>query len=132
MLSLGGLDRNDVEAIVMRVTGGRLLPNEVMKQILGKTDGNPLFIEELTKTVLETGILVEGADGYRLEGPLPPLAIPATLRDSLMARLDRLARVREIGQVAAAILLRDVIGRRDAWLTHALAEFEHAGLVFRR
>ncbi|MDF2972470.1 MAG: adenylate/guanylate cyclase [Microvirga sp.] len=139
MLSLGGLDRNDVEAIVMRVTGGRLLPNEVMKQIVDKTDGNPLFIEELTKTVLETGILVEGTDGYRLEGPLPPLAIPATLQDSLMARLDRLASVREIGQVAAAIgrefsyrLLRDVIGRRDAWLTHALAKLEHAGLVFRR
>src|SRR6516165_10089826 len=95
-LTLGRLDRDDVENVVARVTGGRVLPAEVMKQIVAKTDGNPLFVEELTKTVLEAGILVEGAEGYRLDGPLPPLAIPETLQDSLMARLDRLAPVREI------------------------------------
>jgi predicted ATPase len=65
--------------------------------------GNPLFVEDLTKTVLEADILVEDAEGYRLDGPLPPLAIPETLQDSLMARLDRLAPVREIAQIAAAI-----------------------------
>ena len=80
-LTLGRLDRNDVESMVARVTGGRVLPAEVMKQIVAKTDGNPLFVEELTKTVLEAGILVEDADGYRLDGPLPPLAIPATLQE---------------------------------------------------
>ena len=80
-LMLGRLDHNDVESMVARVTGGRVLPAEVMKQIVAKTDGNPLFVEELTKAVLEAGILVEDAEGYRLDGPLPPLAIPATLQD---------------------------------------------------
>ena len=80
-LTLGRLDRKDVESMVARVTGGRVLPPEVMKQIVAKTDGNPLFIEELTKAVLEAGILGEDTDGYRLDGPLPPLAIPATLQN---------------------------------------------------
>jgi predicted ATPase len=138
-LTLARLERNDVESMVARVTGGRVLPVEVMKQIVAKTDGNPLFVEELTKTVLEAGILVEDAEGYRLDGPLPPLAIPATLQDSLMSRLDRLAPVREIGQIGAAIgrdfsysLLRAVTGRDEIALTHALAQLEQAELVFRR
>ena len=80
-LTLGRLDRENVESIVTQVASGRALPTEVMKQIVAKTDGNPLFVEELTKTVLEAGILVEHPDGYRLDGPLPPLAIPETLQD---------------------------------------------------
>ena len=91
-----------------------------MNQIVAKTDGNPLFVEELTKAVLEGDILVKDADGYRLTGPLPPLAIPTTLQDSLMARLDRLAPVKEISQIGAAIgrefsysLLREVVGRDE-------------------
>jgi class 3 adenylate cyclase/tetratricopeptide (TPR) repeat protein/ABC-type transport system involved in cytochrome c biogenesis ATPase subunit len=138
-LTLGRLDRNGVESMVARVTGGRVPPAEVMKQIVAKTDGNPLFVEELTKAVLETGILVEDGEGYRLEGPLPPLAIPETLQDSLMARLDRLAPVKEIGQIGAAIgrefsysLLRAVVGRDETALKHGLAQLEQAGLVFRR
>jgi class 3 adenylate cyclase/tetratricopeptide (TPR) repeat protein len=138
-LTLGRLERNDVESMVARVTGGRGLPAEVMKRIVAKTDGNPLFVEELTKAVLEAGILVEDAEGYRLDGPLQPLAIPATLQDSLMSRLDRLAPVREIGQIGAAIgrdfsysLLRAVAGRDETALTHALAQLEQAELVFRR
>ena len=138
-LALGRLDRNDVEGIVARVTWGRVLPAEVMKQIVAKTDGNPLFVEELTKAVLEAGILVEDAEGYRLDGPLPPLAIPATLQDFLMARLDRLAPVREIAQIGAAIgrefsysLLRVLVGRDETALKYALAQLEHAELIFRR
>jgi predicted ATPase len=138
-LTPGRLDRNNVESMVARVTGGRALPAEVMKQIVAKTDGNPLFVEELTKAVLEAGILVEDAEGYRLDGPLPPLAIPATLQDSLMARLDRLAPVREIGQIGAVIgrefsysLLRAMVGRDETALKHALAQLEQAELVFRR
>ena len=138
-LTLGRLDRNDVESMVARVTGGRALPAEVMKQIVAKTDGNPLFVEELTKAVLEAGILVEDAEGYRLDGPLPPLAIPATLHDSLMARLDRLAPVKEIAQIGAAIgrefsysLLRALVERDETALKDALAQLEHAELVFRR
>ena len=138
-LTLGRLDRDEVESMVAQVTGGRVLPAEVMKQIVAKTDGNPLFVEELTKAVLEAGILVEDAEGYRLDGPLPPLAIPATLQDSLMARLDRLAPVKEIAQIGAAIgrefsysLMRAVAGRDETALKHALAQLEQAELVFRR
>jgi class 3 adenylate cyclase/tetratricopeptide (TPR) repeat protein/ABC-type transport system involved in cytochrome c biogenesis ATPase subunit len=138
-LALGRLDRNGVESMVARVTGGRVPPAEVMKQIVAKTDGNPLFVEELTKAVLETGILVEDGEGYRFDGPLPPFAIPETLRDSLMARLDRLAPVKEIGQIGAAIgrefsysLLCMLVGRDETALKHGLAQLEQAGLVFRR
>src|SRR6516162_218107 len=138
-LTLGRLDRDDVENMVARVTGGRPLPAEVTEEIVVKTDGNPLFVEELTKTVLEAGILVEDAEGYRLNGPLPPLAIPATLQDSLMARLDRLAPVKEIGQVGAAIrrefsysLLRALVDRDETALKNALAQVEDAEIVFCR
>src|SRR5262249_1163786 len=92
-LTLGRLNRSNCESVGGRGSGGRPVPAEVTEEIVVKTDGNPLFVEELTKTVLEAGILVEDAEGYRLNGPLPPLAIPATLQDSLMARLDRLAPV---------------------------------------
>jgi hypothetical protein len=101
MLPLGRLDRSHVQTMVEHVASGRRLPTEVMGQIIAKTDGIPLFVEELTKAVLEAGILVEDVEGYRLDGPLPPLAIPATLHDSLMARLDRLASVKEIAQRCA-------------------------------
>ena len=139
VLTLARLDRSDVESMVGRMTGGHRLPAEVMKQIVAKTDGNPLFVEELTKTVLEADILINDAEGYRLAGPLPPLAIPATLQDSLMARLDRLAPVREISQIGAAIgrefsysLVRAVVARDDAALRDALGQLEHAELIFRR
>jgi class 3 adenylate cyclase/predicted ATPase len=138
-LMLGRLEQNDVESMVARVTGGRALPSEVMKQIVAKTDGNPLFVEELTKAVLETDILIADAEGYRLNGPLPPLAIPATLQDSLMARLDRLAEVKEIAQIGAAIgrefsypLVRALVARDETYLWRALTQLEQAELVFRR
>jgi class 3 adenylate cyclase/predicted ATPase len=138
-VTVGRLEQNDVESVIARVTGGRSLPGEVMKQIVAKTDGNPLFVEELTKAVLEAGILIEDADGYRLDGPLPPLAIPATLQDSLMARLDRLAPAKEIAQIGAAIgrefsypLVRALVARDETALRDALAKLEQAELVFRR
>jgi class 3 adenylate cyclase/predicted ATPase len=138
-LALGRLDRQQVQTIVEQVTGGRSLPVEVMQQIVTKTDGVPLFVEELTKAVLEAGILIEDAEGYRLDGPLPPLAIPATLHDSLMARLDHLGSVKEIAQIGAAIgrefkygLLQKVVTCDDVSLRSALAQLEHAELVFRR
>jgi class 3 adenylate cyclase len=138
-LMLGRLDRDDVETMVGRMTGGYPLPAEVMKQIVAKTDGNPLFVEELTKAVLETNILIKDAGGYRLTGALPALAIPATLQDSLMARLDRLAPVREISQIGAVVgrefsyaLIRAVVGRDEPALKEALGQLEGAELVFRR
>jgi class 3 adenylate cyclase/predicted ATPase len=138
VIKLGRLDRSNVESIVTQVTHGRALPAEVMSQIVAKTDGNPLFVEELTKAVLEGDILVKDGDNYRLGGPLLPLAIPATLQDSLMARLDRMAPVKEIGQIGAAIgrefsysLIREVAGRNERALKQALAQLEDAELVFR-
>jgi class 3 adenylate cyclase len=138
MLQLGRLDRGQSEAMVLRVTGGRQLPAEVMAQIVAKTDGVPLFVEELTKNVLESGLLVDDGEGYRLDGPLPPLAIPSTLQDSLMARLDRLAKVKEIAQIAAAIgrefsyaLLNAVVDHDEAALQTGLLQLEDAELLFR-
>lgn len=138
VLKLGRLDRSNVESIVTQVTHGHALPAEVMSQIIAKTDGNPLFVEELTKAVLEGDILVKDGDSYRLGGPLLPLAIPATLQDSLMARLDRMAPVKEIGQIGAAIgrefsysLMREVAGRSEPALKQALAQLEEAELLFR-
>ncbi|HEX5795666.1 MAG TPA: adenylate/guanylate cyclase domain-containing protein, partial [Geminicoccaceae bacterium] len=87
-LSVAGLSRRQILAMVDWITDGKSLPAEVLEQIVERTDGVPLFVEELTKTVLESGLLVAAGDRYELAGPLPPLAIPATLRDSLMARLD--------------------------------------------
>jgi predicted ATPase len=83
-----------VEEMVLRMTGGKPLPAEVVQQIVAKADGVPLFVEELTKVVLESGWLREGADHYELTGLLPALAIPTTLQDSLMARLNRQATVK--------------------------------------
>jgi predicted ATPase len=80
-----------------------VLPPEVVEQIVAKTDGVPLFVEELTKMVLESGMLQEGEERYELTEPLPPLAIPATLHDSLMARLDRLAAVKALAQLGATL-----------------------------
>lgn len=139
LLRLDRLDRQDTRALVEQVTVGRQLPHEMMTQIIDKTDGVPLFVEELTKMVLESGLLVEDAGRYRLDSPLPPLAIPATLQDSLMARLDRLAPVKEVAQIGAAIgrefsytLLQSVAGRDDLTLSAALAQLEEAELLTRR
>jgi predicted ATPase len=89
--------------MVASVAGAKVLPRDVVQQIVAKTDGVPLFVEELTKTVLESGLLREHADHYELTGPLPALAIPATLQDSLMARLDRLSTVKMVAQLGATI-----------------------------
>src|SRR5262249_56278050 len=86
-----------------RVAHGRALPPGVVAQGVAKTDGVPLFVEELTKMVLESGLLQEQEDRYALTGPLPPLAIPTTLHDSLMARLDRLAMVKGLAQLGATL-----------------------------
>ncbi len=138
LLRLDRLDRQDTRALVEQVAAGRQLPRQMLTQIINKTDGIPLFVEELTKMVLESGLLVEDAGHYRLDSPLPPLAIPATLHDSLTARLDRLAPVKEVAQIGAAIgrdfpymLLRSVAGRDDLTLSTALTQLEEAELLLR-
>jgi tetratricopeptide (TPR) repeat protein len=110
-----------------------------VQQIVAKTDGVPLFVEELTKMVLESGLLTEVTDRYELRGALPPLAIPATLQDSLMARLDRLAPVREIAQVGATLgrefsyeLLHAVSPLDEAALQQGLRQLVEAELIYQR
>lgn len=100
-IALTRLGKRDGAALVLRLTGGKTLPKDVMDQILTHTDGVPLFIEELTKMVLESALLRERDGAYVLEDPLPPLAIPTTLQASLTARLDRLSPVREEAQIGA-------------------------------
>jgi predicted ATPase len=97
-LQLGRFARRQVVAMVDRIVGSRALPPEVLEQIVAKTDGVPLFVEELTTTVLESGLLREENGSYVLDRAPSPLAIPSTLQDSL-ARLDRLAAVKEIAQI---------------------------------
>jgi class 3 adenylate cyclase len=134
LLPLNRLGRRQGAAMVERVSGSRTLPAEIRDEIVARTDGVPLFLEELTKTVLESGVVTDTQ-----QQPLPPLAIPATLHDSLMARLDRLAPVKEVAQIGAAIgrefaypLLAAVapVGERDLQL--ALQQLIDAELVFRR
>ncbi|UPK31098.1 AAA family ATPase [Bradyrhizobium sp. 195] len=138
-LTLGRLNPDEVKGVATQVANGRALPTDVIKQIITKTDGNPLFVEELTKAVLETGFLVEDQDRYQLGSPLPPFAIPETLHDSLMARLDRLHSVKEIAQIGATIgrdfsycLIRAVVTREETRLQQSLSELEQAGLIFRQ
>src|SRR6516164_467702 len=136
-IALDRLAPAEVKTLAERVAG-QPMPAEVTAQIVAKTDGVPLFVEELTKAVVESGLLVMGRQGWHLDGPLPTFAIPATLQDSLAARLDRLAPVKEIAQIGAAIgrefsypLLRAVAGRDEPALRAALAQLEEAELLFR-
>jgi class 3 adenylate cyclase/predicted ATPase len=102
-VTLTRLPRRQVAELTGQVAHGKTLPPEVVEQVVAKTDGVPLFVEELTKMVLESGLLQAREEGYALTGPLPPLAIPATLHDSLMARLDRLAAVKALAQLGATL-----------------------------
>jgi class 3 adenylate cyclase/tetratricopeptide (TPR) repeat protein len=138
-IPLTRLGQRDSEALIERVAGGKRLPKEVVDEILGRADGVPMFIEELTKTLLESGLLREREDHYVLEGPLPALAIPTTLHASLMARLDRLSPVREVAQIGAVVgrefhyeLLHAVAGLPAQKLKEALNQLEHSELIFRR
>jgi class 3 adenylate cyclase/predicted ATPase len=138
-LTLTRLTRPQVEELVLRVTGGKPLPTEVLQQIVAKTDGIPLFVEELVKTILESGLVQEDAGRYVLTGPLSPLAIPATLQAALMARLDRLAPVKDVAQLGAVLgrefsyaLLRAVAPLDEATLQHGLAQLVEAELLYQR
>jgi predicted ATPase/class 3 adenylate cyclase len=102
-VTLNRLPRRQATEMTDWVAHGKALPPEVVEQIVAKTNGVPLFVEELTKMVLESGLLQEREERYELTAPLLPLAIPATLHDSLMARLDRLAAVKALAQLGATL-----------------------------
>jgi class 3 adenylate cyclase/predicted ATPase len=139
MLTLNRLTHEQTERMVEHVARGKRLPVEVLRQIVAKTDGVPLFVEELTKMVQESGLLAEHADHYELCGALPPLAIPATLHDSLMARLDRLESVKAVAQLGAILgrefsyeLLRAVSALDEDTLQHGLVRLLEAELLYQR
>jgi DNA-binding winged helix-turn-helix (wHTH) protein/predicted ATPase len=139
MLTLNRLDRRDRTTLLAQIAGGKALPDDVVAQIVDRTDGVPLFVEELTKNVLESGLLREEADRYVLDRALVVFAIPTTLRASLVARLDRLASVRRVAQIGAAIgrqfshtLLHAVCRLSEDELRSALTRLVTSELLFQR
>jgi len=138
-LNLSKLTRAQSEAMTSGVAGGKALPDDLLEQIIAKTDGVPLFVEELTKSILESGELTEASDRYEYAGASHSVTIPTTLRDSLMARLDRFTPVKEIAQIGAAIgrefsyeLIAAVAPIAQTQLDEALAQLIDSGLAFRR
>jgi DNA-binding winged helix-turn-helix (wHTH) protein/predicted ATPase len=139
MLALDRLDRRDRIALAMQIAGGKVLPDSVVDQIVDRTDGVPLFVEELTKSVLESGLLGEEAERYTLDGALPPFAIPTSLHASLLARLDRLESARPTAQIGAVIgrefsyeILHAVCRQSEDELQTALEHLVASELVFQR
>jgi class 3 adenylate cyclase len=138
-VELTRLSRAQSASIVLRVARNKPLPGDLTAQIVDKTDGVPLFLEELTKTVLESSLVHELADHYEYMGEVEKLAIPSTLRDSLMARLDRLIPVKEIAQIGAVLgrefsyeLAHAISPMGEAQLNEALDKLVASELVFRR
>jgi class 3 adenylate cyclase/tetratricopeptide (TPR) repeat protein len=138
-LNLSKLTRVQSAAMVAALTGGRTLPEALLERILTRTDGVPLFVEELTKSVLESGELTEVSDHYEYRGSARAVTIPATLRDSLMARLDRIMPVKQIAQIGAAIgrefsyeVIAAVAPMPQLQLDESLEQLTGAGLAFRR
>jgi class 3 adenylate cyclase/predicted ATPase len=138
-LTLSKLTRPQSSAVVSQLAGGKALPADLFEQILGKTDGVPLFVEELTKSILESSELRDAGDRWEYAGRTGTLAIPLTLRDSLMARLDRFAPVREIAQIGAAIgrefsyeLIAEVAPHSRPELDRALVQLTQSELAFQQ
>jgi hypothetical protein len=138
-LTLTKLTRAQSSAMVSRLAGGKALPADLLDQILGKTDGVPLFVEELTKSILESADLKDAGDRWEYAGRTGTLTIPLTLRDSLMARLDRFAPLKEIAQIGAAIgrefgweLIAAVAPHARPELEQALAQLTASGLAFQQ
>jgi hypothetical protein len=138
-VTLPRLPRRQAAEMAGRVAHSKTLPAEVMEQVVARTDGVPLFVEELTKMVLESGLLQEREERYELTGPLPPLAIPTTLHDSLMARLDRLATVKALAQLGATLgrefayaLLRAVSPWDEGTLGRGLQQLVEAEFLYQQ
>jgi class 3 adenylate cyclase/predicted ATPase len=139
LLTLSRLSPRQRMEMITHVTGGKALPKEIADQIVDRTDGVPLFIEELTKSVVESGILTDAGDRYAVTGPVAPLAIPMSLHASLLARLDRLASTREVAQIGAALgrsfsheLISAAAQMPQKQVDDALAQLANAELIFRR
>ena len=137
--TLSRLGQPHVVAMIERVTDGKALPNELVQQIAAKTDGVPLFVEELTKTVLESDLVRAVNQHYELTGSASALSIPVTLQDSLMARLDRLPLAKGVAQLGATVgrefnyeLLRATELLAEEKLQQGLEQLVQAELVYQR
>ena len=137
MLRLDRMGREQCHAIISEVIGDNALPREVEEQIIDRADGIPLFVEELTKSVLESELVQDVGDRHIAAGRLPPLAVPASLLDSLTARLDRLGPAKEIAQIGAVIgrefshpLLAAAAPESANSLQAALAQLVASGVIF--
>ncbi|MGE3978430.1 MAG: adenylate/guanylate cyclase domain-containing protein, partial [Nitrospira sp.] len=135
-LTLSRLPRRQSAELIATMTGGKVLPQEVQQAILAKTDGVPLYIEELTNSLLQTALLAEGTDSFTLNTPLKEMAIPDSLQALFMERVDRLGSVKEIVQIGAAIgreftyeLLQATVNVTDDQLNSALDVFVASGLI---
>jgi class 3 adenylate cyclase/predicted ATPase len=138
-ITVNRLSHAQVAQIITRMTEGKTFPQELLAQIIAKTDGVPLFVEELTKALLESGQLTTRDGHYDLTGSLSPFAIPATLQDSLMARLDGLMTAKVIAQLGATIgrqfsyaLLQAVAQLNDRTLHEELHRLVEAEIVYQR
>jgi class 3 adenylate cyclase/predicted ATPase len=138
-LVLNRLERPQVEALITQRAAGKKLPAEVVQYIVAKTDGVPLYVEELTEMLLASPLLREAADQYVLTGPLRMVAIPDTLQDALMARLDQLNRAKEVAQLGAVLgreftyeLLQAIAPQDEDTLQAGLAQLVRAELLYQR
>jgi tetratricopeptide (TPR) repeat protein len=138
-MTLNRLSRSQIESIATQVADGKALPSEVLDQLVQRTDGVPLYVEEMTKSVLESGVLKEADGQYELTGSVSSLSIPSTLQDSLMARLDRLVTAKAVAQYASVIgrqfsyeLLQAVSELDEATLQRELGRLVEAELVYQR
>jgi predicted ATPase len=138
-LGLNRLSPRHCIAVIAGITDGKALPKELADQITERSDGVPLFVEELTKAVIESGALVDVGDHYIATQSLPSVAIPTTLEGSLLARLDRLAPARETAQIGAALgrrftheLIEAVAAMPPQQLQDSLTRLEIAELLYRR
>jgi len=139
LLTLNRLPHRQSAEMIIHVTDGKALPKEIADQIVDRTEGVPLFVEELTKSVVESDLVADAGDRFTATGPVPWLKIPTTLHGSLLSRFDRLAGTREVAQIAAALgrqfsheLIRAVAGMPQQHLDDALARLVRAELIFRR
>lgn len=137
VVTLGRLASDQARAIIEGTVGGKPLPSEIVSEIASRTEGVPLFLEELTSMVVESGLVEDMGDHYRSSGPLAPYAIPESLHDSLMARLDHMARVKDVAQLAATLgrefryeLIRAVSPLSESELQEALNELTTHGIVY--
>jgi predicted ATPase len=137
-LTINRLGKREIGAMIDRVIGNKMLPANIRQDIIERTDGVPLFVEEITKAVLEAKD-DEAAERTVAAVPSPSIAVPPSLHASLMARLDRLGAAKEVAQIGAAIgrefthaLLAAVARKREQELTAALERITRAGLLFRQ